>query len=81
MQTSSKNLRDQNSLRNNNYTRGTAFRETTPRHVFQDSSVIAKMAGKTRANETIEDIREDIARIEKEIQLEIKEIKSMRLGL
>jgi hypothetical protein len=34
-----------------------------------------------KAEETADDIRADIARIEKEIELEIKEIKSMRLGL
>ena len=33
------------------------------------------------ANETIDDIKEEIVRIEKEIRLEIKEIKSMKLGL
>ncbi|HHV60161.1 MAG TPA: hypothetical protein GXX49_07740 [Clostridiaceae bacterium] len=31
--------------------------------------------------ETIEDIKNDILRIEKEIQLELKEIKSLKLGL
>ncbi|NLC68426.1 MAG: hypothetical protein GX754_06505 [Clostridiaceae bacterium] len=34
-----------------------------------------------RTEETINDIKEDIARIEKEIMLEITEIKSMKLGL
>lgn len=36
---------------------------------------------KPRADETVEDIALDIIRIEKEIQLELKEIKSMRLGV
>ncbi len=36
---------------------------------------------RARALETVEDIRADIARIEKEIELEIKEIRGMRLGL
>lgn len=33
------------------------------------------------ANETIDDIKEEIVRIEKEVRLEIKEIKTMKLGL
>ncbi len=36
---------------------------------------------RVRAEETTEDIKADIVRIEKEIELEIKEIKTMRLGL
>jgi len=32
-----------------------------------------------RAEETIDDIKKDIVRIEKEIELEIKEIKSLKL--
>ena len=36
---------------------------------------------KPRAEETVEDIAADIGRIEKEIELELKEIKSMRLGV
>ena len=34
---------------------------------------------RNRAEETIDDIKEDISRIEKEIELEIKEIKSLKL--
>lgn len=37
--------------------------------------------GRTRAEETVDDIKLDISRLEKEIDLEIKEIKSLRLGL
>lgn len=40
-----------------------------------------KPAERVKAIETLEDIKADITRIEKEIQLEIKEIKSIRLGL
>ena len=36
---------------------------------------------KVPVEETLEDIQADMARIEKEIELEIKEITSMRLGL
>lgn len=34
---------------------------------------------KYKAEETVDDIREDIARLEKEIHMEIKEIRSMKL--
>jgi len=34
---------------------------------------------RSRAEETIDDIKEDIVRIEKEIELEIKEIRSLKL--
>lgn len=40
-----------------------------------------KSATKSRALETVEDIRQDIGRIEKEIELEISEIRSLRLGI
>ncbi len=36
---------------------------------------------KPRAEETVEDIANDIIRIQKEIDLELKEIRSMRLGV
>lgn len=36
---------------------------------------------KVPVEETLEDIQADMVRIEKEIELEIKEITSMRLGL
>ena len=36
---------------------------------------------KIKVEETIEDIEKDIARIEKEIDLEIKEIMALKLGL
>ena len=38
-----------------------------------------KYNNRAKAEETVEDIREDIARIEKEIELEIKEIRSLKL--
>ena len=40
---------------------------------------IPKYSGRARIEETIEDIKEDIISIEKEIELEIKEIKSLKL--
>lgn len=41
----------------------------------------SRYSGKLRSDETVEDIVTDITRIEKEIDLEIKEISSMRLGI
>jgi len=40
-----------------------------------------RFSNKIRTDETIDDIKEDISRIEKEIELELKEIKSMKLGM
>lgn len=56
-------------------------RENTPRRDYSNSGAQPRYASRIRAEETVEDIKVDISRIEKEIQLEIKEIKSMRLGL
>lgn len=36
---------------------------------------------RARLEETVDDIKADVARIEKEIDLEIKEIRSLKLGL
>lgn len=41
----------------------------------------ASRYNKIREEETINDIKEDIVRLEKEIELEIKEIRSIKLGL
>ncbi|OPX45612.1 hypothetical protein CLHUN_05490 [Ruminiclostridium hungatei] len=49
-------------------------RENTRQH-FQRPAI------KPRAEETVADIAVDIVRIEKEIELELKEIRSMRLGV
>lgn len=47
----------------------------------QYSRIGSNYSQRNAANETIDDIKEDIVRIEKEIRLEIKEIKSLKLGL
>lgn len=49
-------------------------RENTRQH-YQRPAI------KPRAEETVADIATDIVRIEKEIELELKEIRSMRLGV
>lgn len=41
----------------------------------------ARQGNRVKGDESIDDISADISRIEKEIQLELKEIRSMRLGL
>lgn len=48
---------------------------------YQQSSVSKHNMAKIKTEETIDEIKEDIQRLEKEIEFEIKEIKSMRLGL
>ncbi|WP_024832815.1 hypothetical protein [Ruminiclostridium josui] len=53
---------------------GRENRESYKQH-FQRSAI------KPRAEETVEDIANDIIRIQKEIDLELKEIRSMRLGV
>lgn len=56
-------------------------RDCRPRQYSGTSSTPHKYGNslRNRAEETIDDIKEDIIRIEKEIDLEIKEIKSMKL--
>lgn len=48
-------------------------------HPYQNSG--PRYNQRIRADETIDDIKMDISRIEKEIELELKEIKSLRLGM
>lgn len=47
----------------------------------QNKKSYYKNTEKTKNTETIADIKLDIERIEKEIRLEIKEIKSLKLGV
>ncbi|HEX9058668.1 MAG TPA: hypothetical protein VF941_00650 [Clostridia bacterium] len=55
-------------------------RDSSYRNGFH-SQTSTRNSIKNRADDSIEDIKADITRIEKEIELEIKEIKSLRLGL
>jgi hypothetical protein len=61
-----------------NHTRDNAY---PGRNNHQYQAPPAKHTAKAKAVETIDDIRMDIGRIEKEIELEIKEIRSLRLGI
>lgn len=59
---------------NQNRENGKESREPVRQH-FQRPAI------KPRAEETVADIAADITRIEKEIELELREIRSMRLGV
>lgn len=64
--------------------RESASRENAPRQAYSNNSSFQNAQpriSRVKTEETVDDIKADIVRIEKEIQLEIKEIKSMRLGL
>jgi len=72
--------RDNNFQKDSSYQRSSyANRESGVRHGYNNSS--SKGNSRVKSEETIEDIRTDIARIEKEIELELKEIRSLRLGV
>lgn len=49
-------------------------------HRYNSESLVSRIANPKR-EETIEDIRMDIEKLEKEIQFEIKQIRSTKLGL
>ena len=59
--------------------RDNSFR--TPNNYSQNNQNSSRPNIRFKADESAEDITTDIIRIEKEIELEIKEIKSMRLGM
>jgi hypothetical protein len=66
-------------------------RENSPKGFYRDrdaqqrpyggasSTSASRYGSRNRTEETVEDIKKDIIRIEKEIELEIKEIKAMKL--
>ncbi|HHV99720.1 MAG TPA: hypothetical protein GXX36_09145 [Clostridiaceae bacterium] len=75
-QSSGKN-REQSSYRERSNTSG---RSVLPKQNYQQNYLgVTKNNTKFRAEETVDDIREDIARLEKEIHMEIKEIRSIKL--
>lgn|GEM_PF-752775 len=55
------------------------FQKKNPQR-YNSESVVSRIAN-PRREETIEDIRMDIEKLEKEIQFEIKQIRSTKLGL
>lgn len=55
------------------------FQKKSPQR-YNSESVVSRIANPKR-EETIEDIKMDIEKLEKEIQFEIKQIRSTKLGL
>lgn len=79
---SNRNTQDQGTNRDRENAPVKNFhREGTPRQNHPNQGSPSRHINRIRAEETVDDIKTDIVRIEKEIELEIKEIKSMRLGL
>ncbi len=61
---------------------GSAGRDIKYKHNYSNTGQHTRFnMDKVKTVETAEDIKNDISRIEKEIELEIQEIKSMRLGI
>lgn len=79
------------SITKENTTRESTTRESHQKNYHREVNVqnnkepyrqhFQRNAIKPKTEETVDDIANDITRIEKEIDLEIKEIKSLRLGL
>lgn len=70
-----------NSSRDSGFQKSShAGKENASRHNYNNNHS-SRGNGRVKTEETIEDIRTDIARIEKEIELELKEIRSLRLGV
>jgi CCR4-NOT transcriptional regulation complex NOT5 subunit len=72
--------RDQSVPRENKYNRNSR-RDGHCRQSYVSKSTQSRYRNRVKAEETIDDIKEDIVRIEKEIELEMKEIRSLKLGL
>ncbi|NSW89728.1 MAG: hypothetical protein HPY74_03415 [Firmicutes bacterium] len=70
--------REQNQRKGNNYN---IYSKNKGRSRSLADCANSKHEKKSKADETINDIKEDIIRIEKEIRLEINEIRSLKLGL
>jgi len=71
--------RDNNQQRN--FNREMPNRDNSPRPSYSNQSSASRHYNRIRSEETIDDIKSDIIRIEKEIELELKEIKTLRLGM
>ena len=71
------NYKDGNSHRSGNYHK----KILVALNKITKTKVILQKYRKNKNTETIADIKLDIERIEKEIRLEIKEIKSLKLGV
>lgn len=75
------NRRDNNQSRERSHSRGPNRDSTSRQSSYSSQSSFSKINEKVKVEETVEDIKADILRLEKEIRLEIKEIRSLKLGL
>jgi hypothetical protein len=76
--------RDGSGQRGNNYFRDNGYSKQNYSNSNSRSNSgynNHRMSNRVKAEETIDDIKADINRIEKEIDLELKEIKSLRIGI
>jgi len=77
---SRENSHRDNSYRENSY-RENSYRQSGSGHNYSNHSSAQRTGSRIKTEETLDDIIADISRIEKEIELEIKEIRSLRLGM
>jgi len=68
-----------NNMGNNQAFRNQGMRDNRPRNIHHDYAKFDKT--KIKEIETVEDISEDILRIEKEIELEVREISALKMGM
>lgn len=71
----------QSNYNNRNNQNKTYHRDNSNRQNYSSQNSYQRSGGRIKVDETIDDIKADITRLEKEIQLELKEIRSMKLGL
>ena len=76
-----KNASENSASRDRGLNKGYQRENTHMTRSSQPHQGAIKGATKSKATETVEDIKQDIGRIEKEIELEISEIRSLRLGI
>lgn len=73
--------KDGSYQRENNFHKGNGYRKDSSQSRNTGGGYSYRNSGRARAEETVEDIKSDIVRIEKEIMLEIKEIRGLKLGV
>jgi hypothetical protein len=72
-------LRSRNNSQQRGYSRDRSKETVAQRQRYPGSSGRSHESSRNKSEETIEDIKQDIIRLEKEIDLEIKEIRSLKL--
>ncbi len=73
--------RDGGKHREGNYKRGGGYKKSNTKSGYSGGGYRGRSFRGVRAEETVEDIKTDIRRIEKEIKLEIREIRGLKLGV